>query len=312
MPTRDLASLYRTKTDEELLQLAMDAEQLTPEAHSALTSELAKRRIDGAEHLKVQPKRCQKPRNAVQFLSQSPGVGEFVTEVLRVYHAQFWFFVRLIAPAVVVGYIAITMARNEGREIARQLPRGVGMLGHQAEILKIGLANFVGYVVSWTAFSFSFGAICSGVCQIEAGVVPSVPDSLAAVRQRMGSFLRLSLLLFFLLFVAEAVAGLLGAGALWVLHQRLLHLSGFTIRAVSFGFASVALLLFSRFGLAIPALILDDCGFGHAMFLSDELTEGKWLTLAVLLIKSVIGGYIAGMLPFWLASWIRASTPLPP
>jgi hypothetical protein len=47
------------------------------------------------------------------------------------------------------------------------------------------------------------------------------------------------------------------------------------------------------------------------VFRSDELTEGKWLTLAALLGKSIIGGYIAGMWPFWLASWIRASTPLP-
>ena len=47
------------------------------------------------------------------------------------------------------------------------------------------------------------------------------------------------------------------------------------------------------------------------MFRSDELTEGKWLTLAILLAKSLIGAYIAGMFPFWLAGWIWAYVRLP-
>ena len=50
-------------------------------------------------------------------------VQDFVEEVLRVYRDQFWFFVKLVTPAIVVGYIAVLMGRNEGREIARQLLR---------------------------------------------------------------------------------------------------------------------------------------------------------------------------------------------
>ena len=40
MDIHDLVQAYRSKTDEELLQLAADPEQLTPEAQSALTGEL--------------------------------------------------------------------------------------------------------------------------------------------------------------------------------------------------------------------------------------------------------------------------------
>jgi hypothetical protein len=43
MAIHDLAVAYQTKTDEELLHLADSPEQLTPEAQSALKSELAKR-----------------------------------------------------------------------------------------------------------------------------------------------------------------------------------------------------------------------------------------------------------------------------
>jgi hypothetical protein len=42
---QELVDGYRKKTDEELLRLALDREQLTAEAHSALTDELARRKI---------------------------------------------------------------------------------------------------------------------------------------------------------------------------------------------------------------------------------------------------------------------------
>jgi hypothetical protein len=313
---QELARAYRTKTDEELLQLVASPEQLTPEAHAALKSELAKRRIDSTEHLNAQEensqtKLSQQTSSGTQLPRESQSVGEFVGEVLRVYHSHFWLFVKLIAPTVVVGYIAIRMGRNEAQEIARHLPRGLELLGHQAEMLEIWLANFVGFFVSWMAFCFSFGAICSAVGQVATGIVPSASDCFTEVRERVGSFLCLSILLFFLALVAVAGTGLLDGAVFWIFHQRQAHPSFFIIRVVSFLFAGLALLVLSRFGLALPALILDNCRVGQAMFRSDELTEGKWLTLAILLAKSLIGGYIAGMFPFWLAGWIWAYVRLP-
>jgi hypothetical protein len=316
MPIHGLAVAYHTKTDEELLHLAENLEQLTPEAHAALKSELAKRRIDSAARLNVQEEndRTELGQRRIREtipLSESESVGNFVSEVLRVYHAHFWLFVRLIAPAVVVGYFAIVVGRNEGGEIARRLPRGFEFLGHETEILEIWFVNFVGLLVSWMAFSFSFGAICSAVSHISAGVVPSASDCFAEVRERIRPFLRLSVLLFVLALVAVAAAGLLSLAVLWILHQRQARPSIFIIQLVSFLCVGVSLLVLSRFGLAMPALILDNCRVGQAMFRSDELTEGKWLTLAILLAKSLIGGYIAGMFPFWLAGWIWAYVRLP-
>jgi hypothetical protein len=98
---------------------------------------------------------------------------------------------------------------------------------------------------------------------------------------------------------------------LWVARQRQAHVSSLTIQFVAIASMGLGLLIFSRFGLAMPAIILGNCRVGQAMFLSDELTERKWLTLGVLLVKSVVGGYLAGMCPFWLASWIPAGASLP-
>ncbi len=234
-------------------------------------------------------------------------------EVLRVYRDQFWFFIKLVAPAVVVGYIAVRIGLNEGREIAHQLLRVPisEILRHRIEFVEIWLADWAGYLVSWMAFSFSFGAICFAVDEIKTGVTPSVTGSFGAIGHRLGSFLRLSLLLFFMILAAAGVGGLLLDGVLRMLRQGHVHLDRFGIFVLTFGLSCLALLVMSRFGLAIPALLLDDYPVGQAMFRSDELTEGKWLTLAALLAKSLIGGYVAGMFPFWMASFIPADVQLP-
>ncbi len=49
----EFAEEYRSKTDEELLRLALEPEQLTPEANAVLNDELARRRINNAERLKA-------------------------------------------------------------------------------------------------------------------------------------------------------------------------------------------------------------------------------------------------------------------
>jgi hypothetical protein len=53
MQIHDHLKLYETKTREELVQLAADSAQLTPEAQIALAGELAKRRIDLSEHFNM-------------------------------------------------------------------------------------------------------------------------------------------------------------------------------------------------------------------------------------------------------------------
>jgi hypothetical protein len=315
MHIQDFAKAYETKTDEELQELSEDSEQLTPEACAALRGELAKRRIRGVDRLDERAEnkqsRVENASNSGTPLLRAPHeVGEFVAEVLRTYHEQFWLFIKLTVPAVVVGYIAIIMSRNVGREIARPFP-GVGILGHTTEILQIWFAVFAGYITSWIVFSFSFAAICSAVRRVAVGDIPSVEDSFANVRARIGSFLRLALLLFLLFLVAEAASLLLSGGIFWMLHQRQVHLTAFLFQIVSFGSVGLFLVIFSRFGLAIPAFVLGNYGVRQAMFRSDELTQGKWSILTVLLVKSVVGSYVAGMLPFWLASRISAGISLP-
>ena len=318
MHIQDLTWEYQSKSDEELLRLATEPDQLTADARTVLAGELARRQIDGVERLKhfheeeQQGRRAAKqPAHEIVSSLYDWHVSRFIEDVLRLYHSHFWFFVKLVAPAVVMGYIAILGTRSEAREIIRQLPPGFTLMSHRTEIIELWLVNISGYLASWLAFCISFGAISSGVRQVRDGFAPSVRDSIAAVRERMGPFFRLSLLLLFLLFVAEGVAGFLFTGVFRLVQQRHSHMNGFTFFIVSYTFGSLALLVFSRFGLAIPALVLDNYRVGQSIFRSDELTEGKWLILAALLGKSLVLGYVVGMCPFWLTRWIPADVSLP-
>jgi hypothetical protein len=85
----------------------------------------------------------------------------------------------------------------------------------------------------------------------------------------------------------------------------------FSIFVISYGLFGLISLILCRFSLAIPALLLDDLGLWRAIVYSYELTRSNWPILTVLLFKSVVGGYVAGMLPFWLARWIPANVNLP-
>lgn len=51
--TGDFAEEYRSKTDEELLRLALDPAQLIPEANAALNGELSRRQINNTERLRA-------------------------------------------------------------------------------------------------------------------------------------------------------------------------------------------------------------------------------------------------------------------
>jgi hypothetical protein len=316
MQIQDIVKVYETKTDEQLMQLAAAEEQLTSEARLALQSELSRRRISYAASLaslKDVPHHDARYATAEDTLQEGErqGVGEFVAGVLRTYHNHFWLIFKITAPAVIISTIAIITGRNEGREIAHHLPRGFEPFAYRTQILQIFLSNFLAWLVSWMVFSFAFGATCIAVEEIAAGFRPSAWRSLLNVRERLGPFLRLCILLFVLMLAIGAASGLLSTGVFRVMHRWQMHPTSIVIWVVSYGIAALGLLVLSRFALAVPAVLLDDCRVGQAMFRSDELTQRKWLTLAALLSKSLIGGYVAAMWPFWLASFVRVTAPLP-
>jgi hypothetical protein len=104
---------------------------------------------------------------------------------------------------------------------------------------------------------------------------------------------------------------LLSTGLYGLSASRHLYLGRTALWLCSTGLTGIAWIVLSRFSLSVPAVVLGNDQVGEAIFRSDELTEGKWLILAALVVKSVWGGYIAGIIPYWIASNIAWKVPPP-
>lgn len=315
MEINDLAASFRVKTDDELLRLATELDHLTPEGEAALHGELSRRRLEvpsRQESTNEHPESVEPASARERTVARALGVSEFITGVVSTYQKQSWFFIRLITPAVVITYVITKFVNNVIRQLSphtywRDLP--------QARLIEVTLTScFIRlgqYVVSWLMFCFAFAAICSAVGQSQRGGTPSIGDSFTEFRGRTGLFLRLSLLLFVLFLGIQIVwiGAVMSSSALaYTHHFRMTRLENLLL---TYALWYLGILVFSRFGLAIPAFLREGCSVGSAMFRSDELTEGQWLKLAVLLGKTAIGGYVAGMLPFWLAAWFLTGARVP-
>ena len=316
MSVHHLVNLYSEKSDEELLLLAEQRAQLTVEAQTALESELCRRRLNvhspSALGSRDHPVSGQRSTDPAKSSKREIHTGEFIEEVLLFYNRHRWSFIKIAFPAVLVSYISVTLARYAARLIAGQI--WTTSSSHFSIVfLQVTAVSDLGWIISWMGFCVAFAAICSAVEQVSAGHELSVGESFATVRQRLGPFLQLSILLLLILFILE---GILGGPILYGVTRLFRTWSNgpghFGFAVMTWGLAGLSALIFARLALGIPAVVLDDLPVVRSLFLSDELTEGKWPILAVLLAKSILGGYIAGMLPFWIARWTLTGTPLPP
>jgi len=143
MQIQEFVRVYQTKSDEELVQLAVATEQLTSEARVALQGELSRRRISVAEHSGASQSINAEYDSGKTATGGLHGVGwqaavDCVTEVFRAYHSHFWLYFQIAAPGTIISTIAISTARNEVREISRHLPRGVELLAHRCLLHSAG------------------------------------------------------------------------------------------------------------------------------------------------------------------------------
>jgi hypothetical protein len=305
MQLQDYASGYQSKSDEELRLLASDLEDLIPEARLALEGELNRRKITIQVNLasdsdEEETASASRP----EFVGPPQSAGRFVEEVLDLYQRHFLFFFKLTLPAVAVSWILFYTTSKELDTIFRQLFSGQRRID-PATLLEAYSLRGTQLLASWMIFSLLFAIFGFATRDIDGGRSPDFSRSLSGVRKRIGRFVGVSLLLLGINLVALFLATMAQAAVIWIASH--LHFHGLQSVALWLLLGVLALLPVSRFGLATPAVFLDDCGVSQSMFRSDELTEGKWLILGALLAKSLIGGYVAGMSPFWLGSFI----PLP-
>jgi len=206
---------------------------------------------------------------------------------------------------VLVGTVSVFTVRHEVRDMFHRFSGSP--LEWRILFIEGSILNIAGWAVSWIALSFAFACTCAIAPQITRNESFSASAACQIVLRRFASFLKISLSLFLVFGILFALGEALTTAAIF----RFLGNFLFRYPTLSFAwslcvYAAIGLVV-SRFALAVPAVVLDSIKVGQSFFYSDELTEKKWIILAILLVKSVLGGYVAGMLPFWLAG----SLPVP-
>ena len=235
----------------------------------------------------------------------------FLQDVLVAYHAHFWLFVKLVVPAAIFGYSAVIFFGARARDIISPLPLGPEILQHRMEILAAGFLRSFGFLVSWVLYCFAFAGTCIAVREIERGVVSSSEQALQVVRERLLPFLRISFVLFLLMVVAILLVIITSIALLGLAWKFGWRPSGY---GWQIGFVVIALpflLALSRFGLAMPAVVLGDYRISDSLFFADALTSGKLAALLGLLLESVVGSYLAAVGPFWIAGCLLHGRALP-
>jgi hypothetical protein len=185
------------------------------------------------------------------------------------------------------------------------------VLRYRAELLEMWAAKFSGWLVSWLVYCFVFAGVCVAVQDIELGLPASAEGSLEVVRAKLRPVIRLSLLLFVILIAAMVLAMAISAFLIYTSFQHNIPLTSKTTFWSGVILACLAYLVTSRFALAMPAVVLDSMKIRHAMFCSDELTAGHWSILAVLLLESIGGSYLAAVAPYYVAQVLFRYMPAP-
>lgn len=234
---------------------------------------------------------------------------EFLHEVFALYHAHKALFIGLIAPAVIFGYLAVSFGTQQAEQIFRHLPRGPAVMDHPRELAEMWIARMGSWFLSWLVYSFAFSAVAVAVNEIEAERKPLAEDCYAPGRSHLGRVVGTASWLLIVFMLTTMVIALGGSFLVFVV----LHLHPET--AGVYIFTAILLLgaslLTSRLGLAIPAVVIDQCGVSQAIQRSRRLTEGRSGLLTVLLIESLGGSYLAGVTPFWIAAHFGAGAPPP-
>jgi len=294
--------IYESKHDDELLLLAESSAELTDEARAALQSELSRRAMTAELLAGPTPvPTAQYPATSKPSEFGFTSVGEFLNEVMSTYRSHFWLFVGLVAPAIVFGYYGREFSRVFSRHLLHQfLTHADGLTPDKVRFEAATIGGIINFL-TWTCFGVCYAGTASAVSLIKEGGTPSFGSCFDELLRRPGRFLGISTVLCVLFVAATACLSFV---YLWLIRIFGLDFRGSTVQMLVYVLYFPMVLVLSRFALAIPAVTLGDCTLQHSIFRSDEMTEGKWVVLAALLIKSIVGGYVAGMLPFWIAQWM--------
>ncbi len=242
-------------------------------------------------------------------------VSEFLDRTFSIYRHRFLLFVGLMAPQALLSLVAALIwgwATASMRTSADfELERAVGVLiGAGIGVLLFTIAHWVLYVVG-------VGATTVAVSDLYGRMTPDVGSAYAAATRRLGSLLWLTFLmavrllgvLVACLFIPGVVLG--AAGGMTALQSPnttvvgSLAVAGFVLMMLGMTVAvGIVLFMALRYGVAIPAVVLEPIGGRDAIRRSVRLTRGLLGRAFLLMICAAVVSWVAAMvlqMPFAIA-----------
>ena len=260
-------------------------------------------------------------------------LGELLDRTFSYYRKYFWLFMGIMAFPQVLnvavslfwqlapnGHVA-PVAQENPTEVLRQL----------APMLVASFAFLIVFlIVSFLIYAVALGATTYALSEVHLGRTVTVSSAYRSLRGKLG---RLFGLVFAFLFIAFGVYLLMFAGALVVaiaLGSLLRVAAPGSAVLLGIGVVAVTMVLFLagmvagvifllRYGVAVPALVLENVGIGQALKRSAFLTrgyKGQILVIGVLMylvtvvvafvfqapffVASLVLGFKLGVMPLWL------------
>lgn len=309
MPPNFLTNAYLAKTDEELLQLAGQQDQLTPEALAALQGELTRRHLsvtEAAPQTNDVPQLEEEapPQQLLISVTKPHRIAGFIADVVHLYRRKFGLFLAVTAPGVIAGTMLVEEMQHV---ITPYLFRNDAWTRGQAGWLEIVLVFLVGYCLSFLLLFSPYPAICFAVDRINRGAEVSALNCLAILGRAFRPLFGFGMLAYLVILTVGVVTGFLDHQIYQALERHHLLLSPHLTLAIASATSIPGILVLSRFVLAVPAIVIDKHEIGAAVFRSDELTEGRWLTLAALLLKNSVMLAVPGAAIYGALLWISGN-----
>jgi len=221
----------------------------------------------------------------------APRPGLLLKNVHALYRAKFRRWFAITAPTSLLASIALLLTDRKIREILRSFPpREVQF--HSVEVAEATVLRFGGFFVSWLFGCFALATIATVVNGLDNEDTDAVwkHDSHQRAREHFGAIAMAAFLTFCVFLAGIAVAGFVETTA-----DRFLgwsHIRGYFYAEGIVAYLVVASIV-SWLGAAFPLILEGDTTIWSALTRSVELSSGYEGALALLVVESLLGPYLA-------------------
>lgn len=251
------------------------------------------------------------PDNAIKEAAQSTRAIHYVHRAWSIYRQDFWLVLKLILPAALISFFITCLLADKMAELAHYVPSHLGNPIPPFLLVEVGLFRMGGFLTTWIGYCFSFAAICVAVSKIKMGGSPVAAECFTAVRERFIPFLKISVLLFLVLILTSIVFVVVGAFIQAQYVNKIISLPAWMAYQSGAFLFFVSCVIVSRFSLSHPSVILEGTNILSSLFRSDELTEGKWFGLALLVFEGTLAPFYLAQAVFWMLQSAGVLVPLP-